>query len=97
MIKESIIFEGTPGDDITDCIIVATSKAKELNEDVFIRWNGATVRISPDDDENDILSDYDVELKKIDLYSMRKHGELFTKTELAKKIAFVITKFLSNY
>ena len=68
MIKESIIFEGTPGDDITDAITVATSKAKELNEDVFIRWNGATVRVSPYDDENDILSDYDVELNKIDLY-----------------------------
>ena len=96
MIKESIIFEGAPGDDITDCIIVATNKAKELNEDVFIRWNGATVRVSPDDDENDILSDYDVELNKIHLYSMRKHGELFTKIELANKIASVITEFLNN-
>ena len=96
MIKESIIFEGTPGDDITDGIMVATNKAKELNEDVFIRWNGATVRVSPDDDENSILSDYDVELNKIDLYNMRRHGELFTKIELAKKIASVITKFLSS-
>ena len=88
MIKKSIIFEGTPGDDITDCIIVATSKAKELNEDVFIYWNGATVRVSPDDDENSILSSYDVELNKIDLYNLRRHGELFTKIELAKKNSF---------
>ena len=96
MIKESIIFEGTPGDDITDGIMVATNKAKELNEDVFIRWNGATVRVSPDDDENSILYDYDVELNKINLYNMRRHGELFTKIELSKKIASIITKFLSN-
>lgn len=96
MIKESIIFEGTPGDDITGAITVATSKAKELNKDVFIRWNGATVRVSPIDDENSILSDYDVELNKRELYNMRERGELFTKIELAKKIASVITKFLSN-
>lgn len=96
MIKESIIFEGTPGDDITDAITVATNKAKELNKDVFIRWNGATVRVSPIDDENNILSDYNVELKKRKLYNMSKRGELFTKIELAKKIASVITKFLSN-
>lgn len=96
MIKESIIFEGIPGDDITDAINVATNKAKELNKDVFIRWNGATVRVSPVDDKNSILSDYDVELKKRDLYNMYEHGELFTKIELAKKIASGITKFLSN-
>ena len=96
MIKESIIFEGTPGDDITDAITVATSKAKELNKDVFIRWNGATVRVSPIDDENSILFDYAVELNKRELYNMRERGELFTKIELAKKIASVITKFLSN-
>ena len=96
MIKESIIFEGTPGDDITDAITVATSKAKELNKDVFIRWNGATERVSPVDDKNSILSDYGVELKKRDLYNMYEHGELFTKIELAKKIASIITKLLSN-
>lgn len=96
MIKESIIFGGTPGDDINDVIPVTISKAKELNKDVFIRWNGATVRVSPDKDKNSILSDYNVELKKIDLYNMRKQGEIITKTELAKKIASVITNFLSN-
>lgn len=94
--KESIIFEGNLGNDIIDAITVATSKAKELNEDVFIRWNGATVRVSPDSDKNSILSDYDVELNKIELYNMRERGEVFTKIELAKKIASAITKFLIN-
>ena len=94
--KESIIFEGNLGNDITDVIPIAINKAKELNEDVFIRWNGATVRVSPDSDKNSILSDYDIELNKIDLYNMRERGEVFTKIELAKKIASAITKFLIN-
>lgn len=96
MITESIIFGGTLNDNITDVIPVAINKAKELNKVVFIRWNGATVKVSPNDDEHSILSDYRIELKKIDLYTMWKHDELCTKTDLAEKIASAITKFLNN-
>lgn len=94
--KESIIFEGTTGDDINDVISVVINRRNELNEDVFIRWNGATLRVEEKDDKNSILKKYYKELVKIDLYTKEQNGELISKTQLADKISSIIMKYLNN-
>lgn len=92
--KESIIFEGTLGEDINDVVLSVINRRKELNEDVFIRWNGATVRVTEKDDKNSILKKYYKELVKIDLYTKQQNGELISKDELANKISSIIMKYL---
>lgn len=92
--KESIIFEGTLGEDISDIIPSVINRRNELNEDVFIRWNGATIRVKEKDDKISILTNYYKELDKICLYTKQQNGELISKDELANKISSIIMKYL---
>lgn len=94
MIKESIIFEGAFGDDLNDIIPDVISKRNELNKDVFIRWNGATIRVKEEDDKNSILKKYYKELVKVDLYNKHQNNELISKQEFADKISSIIMKYL---
>lgn len=94
--KESIIFEGTLGEHINDIIPDVINRRNELNEDVFIHWNGATIRVTEKDDKNSILKSYYKELAKINLYTKQQNGELISKDELASKIASIITKCLND-
>lgn len=96
MIKESIIFEGTVGDDINDIIPNVINRRNKLNKDVFIRWNGATIRVEEKDDKNSILKKYYDELVKVDLYNKHQNNELISKNELANKISSIIIKYLNN-
>ena len=94
MIKESIIFEGTVGDDLNDIIPDVINRRNELNKDVFIHWNGATIRVKEEDDKNSILKKYYEELVKVDLYNKHQNNELISKKELADKISSIIMKYL---
>lgn len=97
MIKERILFEGTTGDNINEAILIAINKTKELDEDVFIRWNGATVRVNSKDTLASAYAKYERELSKIDLVTLNDNGELISKRELAKKIANLMINYLDGF
>lgn len=97
MIKERILFEGTTGDNINEAILIAINKTKELDEDVFIRWNGATVRVNSKDTLASAYAKYERELSKIDLVTLNDNGELISKRELAKKIANLMINYLDCF
>ena len=92
--EQRVLFEGTlGGESIDKAIPVAISKAKDLDEDVFIRWNGATVRVNSKDTMSSVHAKYNRELANLSLINLNDSGELISKRELAKKIA----KFVMNY
>ena len=48
--KQRLLFEGELSDlDIENVFLELIGKAIEIDDDVFLRWNGATLRIRPKD------------------------------------------------
>ena len=66
--KQRILFEGELGDvTLKNVCPTLISKAIEVNDDVFLRWNGATIRVEPTDTINTLMQKYDKELKLVEL------------------------------
>lgn len=96
MLKQRIIFEGTVGDDINSAIPIVINKAKEINEDVFITWNGVTMRISPDSTMCEVLADYNRGLHLLGLGVEENNGELIKKKVLSDKLASYIINIINS-
>lgn len=96
MLKQRIIFEGTAGDDINSAIPLVINKAKEVNEDVFLTWNGVTMRIAPDSTMREILADYNRGLHRLSLEVKENNGELINKKVLSDKLASYITNIINS-
>ena len=92
--KKRILYEGTVGEYINDALPIMISKAKELEEDVFLRWNGATLRITKEDTIEGLLKEYDEQLHAITLLEQEKRGDLLGITYIKEKIANVLVEFL---
>lgn len=65
--KQRLLFEGEVGEDIEDVFPQLIRKAIEINEDVFLRWNGATVRIGPKDTPDTLMAEYEKQIGLISL------------------------------
>lgn len=65
--KQRILFEGELGDvTLKNVCPTLISKAIEVNDDVFLRWNGATIRVEPTDTIDTLMQKYDKELRLIE-------------------------------
>ena len=66
--KQRILFEGELGDvTLKNVCPTLISKAIEVNDDIFLRWNGATIRVEPTDTIDTLMQKYDKELRLVEL------------------------------
>lgn len=66
--KQRILFEGELGDvTLKNVCPTLISKAIEVNDDIFLRWNGATIRVEPTDTIDTLMQKYDNELRLVGL------------------------------
>lgn len=96
MLKQRIIFEGTTGDDINFAIPLVINKAKDINDDVFLNWNGVTIRIAPNSTVRKVLADYNRGLHLLSLEVQESNGELIKKKVLTDKLASYIMNIMNS-
>ena len=74
--RQRLLFEGELSDQTIENVFPALiSKAIEADEDVFLRWNGATVRVEPKDTIDTLMQKYD---KEIRLIGMANRMEMYS-------------------
>lgn len=62
--KERLLFEGELSDGALENVFpTLIGKAIENDDDVFLRWNGATIRIEPEDTIDTLMQKYDKEIR----------------------------------
>ena len=71
--KQRLLFEGELSDlDIENVFLELIGKAIEIDDDVFLRWNGATLRIRPKDTPETLMAEYE---KQIGIIAMANRME----------------------
>ena len=66
--KERLLFEGELSDVTLENVFpTLISKAVEIDDDVFLRWNGATIRVEPTDTIETLMQKYDKEIRLVGL------------------------------
>lgn len=64
--KKRLLFEGERSDGALENVLPKLiSKAIESGEDVFLRWNGATIRVEPKDTVGALMQKYDETFKAL--------------------------------
>ena len=91
MIKHEL-YEGQIGDSFEVSLKDAIKRAKEIEEDVFFRWNGVTLRVKPKSSYENLCDVYDEGLNESFVFAQKRPGELISVSELSEKIA----KFIAN-
>ena len=62
--KQSILFEGELSDPGLDEVLPKLlSKARETEQDVFVHWNSATIRVRPASTVEDLIAEYDEQIR----------------------------------
>lgn len=65
--KQRLLFEGELSDVALENVFpTLISKAIEVNDDVFLRWNGATIRVEPTDTIDTLMQKYDKEIRLVE-------------------------------
>lgn len=66
--RQRLLFEGELSDQTIENVFPSLiSKAVEADDDVFLRWNGATVRVEPNDTIDTLMKKYDKEIRLVGL------------------------------
>lgn len=66
--KQRLLFEGQLGDgDIENVFPILIRKVQEVGEDVFLRWNGATIRVEEKDTPDTLMKKYDEAIRLVGL------------------------------
>ena len=66
--KQRLLFEGELSDVALENVFpTLISKAVETDDDVFLRWNGATIRVEPTDTIDTLMQKYDKEIGLVGL------------------------------
>lgn len=66
--RQRLLFEGELSDvTIENVFPTLISKAVETDDDVFLRWNGATIRVEPTDTIDTMMQKYDKEIRLVGL------------------------------
>ena len=75
--RQRLLFEGELSDmALENVFLTLISKAVENDDDVFLRWNGATIRVEPTDTINTLMQKYDKEIRLIRLdYEMEMRAD----------------------
>ena len=64
--RQRLLFEGELSDvDLENVFPTLISKAVETDDDVFLRWNGATIRVEPTDTIDTLMKKYDKGLRLV--------------------------------
>ena len=72
--RQRLLFEGELSDvHLKNVLPTLISKAVETDDDVFLRWNGATIRVEPTDTIDTLMQKYD---KGIRLVGMANKMEM---------------------
>ncbi len=83
--KELMIFDAECGDSISSCIDEVIQKRKSSNEDIFLRFNGVTMRVTENDTPESVYSQYNNGLHLQSLRAMEYHG-FINHDELKEKM-----------
>lgn len=66
--RQRLLFEGELSDVALENVFpTLISKAVETDDDVFLRWNGATIRVEPTDTIDTLMQKYDKEIRLVGL------------------------------
>lgn len=66
--RQRLLFEGELSDrDLENVFPTLISKAVEADDDVFLRWNDATIRVEPTDTIDTLMQKYDKEIRLVGL------------------------------
>lgn len=66
--KQRLLFEGELSDVTLENVFpTLISKAVETDDDVFLRWNGATIRVEPTDTIDTLMQKYDKAIRIVGL------------------------------
>ena len=66
--KQRLLFEGELSDvSLENVFPTLISKAVETDDDVFLRWNGATIRVESTDTIDTLMQKYDKEIRLVGL------------------------------
>lgn len=66
--RQRLLFEGELSDAALENVFpTLISKAVETDDDVFLRWNGATVRVEPTDTIDTLMQKYDKAIRLVGL------------------------------
>ena len=95
--KQRILFEGEIGDaSIDECIQKLIEKARETGEDVFLHWNGATMRITSEDNCIEVLNGFNEQWHSRCLLAMERTGDILHVDALSEKIIRVIKELMKD-
>ena len=91
--KEILLFEGELSDPGVDEVLPKLiSKAVETDQDVFVRWNSATIRVSPPSTVEELMAEYNEQLHVNAMYNRLKAPE-----DGRDKILYRITNGLGTF
>lgn len=66
--KQRLLFEGELSDVALENVFpTLISKAVKTGDDVFLRWNGATIRVEPTDTIDTLMQKYGKEIRLVGL------------------------------
>lgn len=63
--KQRLLFEGELSEKLDKVFPTLVSKAVETGEDVFLRWNNATIRVEPTDTIDTLMKKYDKAIRLV--------------------------------
>lgn len=64
IMKQRLLFEGELSDPGMDEVLPKLiSKAAETEQDVYVHWNSATIRVSPTDTVDELMAEYEEQLR----------------------------------
>lgn len=94
--KQSKLYEAGIGDSIDECIDFLLGVVKDKGDDVFLRFNGVYLRITPKHTKQQLIEDYKRGLHEASLVSMEQCGEILKVKDLAYAVACVINKLVKE-
>ena len=72
--KQYVIYDSEPGDSIYRNIEKCVLIREQSGGDIFLRFNGCTMRIDGDDDADTVYQKYQEGLHRISLHNAEKNG-----------------------
>ena len=89
--KERVLFEGELGDQSIELVLPELiAKAREMRDEVFLRWNGATIRINGCDSVESLIREYEQQIHCFSLGAMEQAGDLITMRQVENKLKDVV-------
>lgn len=85
--RKGIIYEGSIGESLEDMLPSVIDEARESDVDVFVHWNGVTVRVTKYDTVESLMEYYEHGIHLFGLASKERRGEILTKEEFCENVS----------